>query len=250
MRYELGDIVRGTIHMDQTEPFGGEELQVGMQGAEFTFFKGKGDESQWSYSGKNTFLHSVFTVNKYYDAKEAPVGKSSFNFAFRIADWLPETFIYASDFNRQSVKRAYSVFAEVVPKHAHDYADAAKTISIFRGSQDIHVLRRHVEVPQKELSTEVISKVGGVMGLGSSLAKTVVIFNQSIYYPGEICKVRIICDNSKCSSAVKSFKLKFKRKIYISGERKTGSNDMVKEVQKSSKYLYQHKDTEHGCGAK
>jgi len=33
-----------------------------------------------------------------------------------------------------------------------------------------------------------------------------------------VCSVRVICDNSACSTAVKSFKIKLKRKIYVVGE--------------------------------
>ena len=60
--------------------------------------------------------------------------------------------------------------------------------------------------------------------------------------------MRILCDNSKCSTAVKSFKLKFKRKIFLIGERRDANNQLVRTLNKQSKYLYQHKD--QGCGAK
>lgn len=82
------------------------------------------------------------------------------------------------------------------------------------------------------------SKVGGLMGFGSSLAQTTVNFSQFSYYPGDKCTVKIICDNSKCSTAVKSFKLKLKRKVYVAGERSTSVGDVVKWTLKSSKYLY------------
>jgi hypothetical protein len=57
------------------------------------------------------------------------------------------------------------------------------------------------------------------MGIGGSRSVTQVIFNQQQYYPGEKCFVKILCDNSNCSSAVKSFKIKFKRKVFARGER-------------------------------
>jgi len=57
------------------------------------------------------------------------------------------------------------------------------------------------------------------MGLGGSRSVTHVSFDRQQYYPGEKCEVRLQCDNSKCSVAVKSFKIKLKRKVYARGER-------------------------------
>lgn len=88
------------------------------------------------------------------------------------------------------------------------------------------------------------------MGFGSSVCTTTVTFDRFHYYPGEKCTIRINCDNSKCSTAVKSFKLKLKRKVYASGERVTTVGDLVKLTYKTSKYLFQYKDTDHGCGPK
>jgi hypothetical protein len=78
-----------------------------------------------------------------------------------------------------------------------------------------------------------------------------VIFNQQQFYPGDKCEVKIICDNSNCSLAVKSFKIKFKRKIFARGERvQMYTVDTDDEVLKTSKYLFQLKDTDVKCGPK
>ena len=88
------------------------------------------------------------------------------------------------------------------------------------------------------------------MGLGGDPCITTVIFERNQYYGGDKVNVRIICDNSKCSTAVKSFKLKFKRKVFMIGERLDSNGVRVQTLNKQSKYLYQHKDVDHGCGAK
>lgn len=108
--YEVGDVVRGTVILEQQAFYPGHELQVGMDGAEFTYFKGEADENKWHYSGKNNFLHAMYPLQKYED-KKAPMGNSSFTFAFRIADWLPQTCIHASDHRNLSMKRTYCVVA-------------------------------------------------------------------------------------------------------------------------------------------
>lgn len=56
---------------------------------------------------------------------------------------------------------------------------------------------------------------------------------QNQFYGGDECQVKIICDNEKCKDAVKSFKLKLKRKVFGSGKL-NGSEQKIKD----SKYLY------------
>ena len=76
------------------------------------------------------------------------------------------------------------------------------------------------------------------------------IFNKQQYFTGDKCEVRLICDNSNCSSAVKSFKIKLERKIIARGGLIFDRKDTDSEVLKTSKYLYQFKDTNTQCGPK
>lgn len=50
------------------------------------------------------------------------------------------------------------------------------------------------------------------MGIGSTESTTKVSFAKNVYEPGDTVKIHIECDNSKCSSKVKSFKIKLQRK--------------------------------------
>ena len=111
---------------------------------------------------------------------------------------------------------------------------------MFRGSKEIYLKRRPVTIPKNiDLRAVITTKVGGVFGFGGSLSKTSVIFNQQQFYPGDTCEVKLICDNSQCLNAVKSFKIKFKRKIFARGERvQMYLVDTDDEVLKTSKYLY------------
>lgn len=76
------------------------------------------------------------------------------------------------------------------------------------------------------------------MGFGGAICITEVAFDRNQYYPGDECRVKIMCDNSKCSVGVKSFKLKLKRKIFASGERISAVGQRVNESLKQSKYIY------------
>lgn len=67
------------------------------------------------------------------------------------------------------------------------------------------------------------------------------IFDRQVFYTGQVCSVKVICDNSQSSTAVKSFKIKLKRKIFARGLLKTGKEQNVK----ISKYLVVNKA--EGC---
>ena len=51
--------------------------------------------------------------------------------------------------------------------------------------------------------------------MGGDYVRTVVKLDKNIYYPGDKVCVKFECDNSKCSKAVRAFKLKLKRKFYV-----------------------------------
>ena len=58
------------------------------------------------------------------------------------------------------------------------------------------------------------------------------IFERNQYYGGDRVNVTIRCINLKVSTAVKSFKLKFKRKIFMLGERIDSNNQRVQTMNK------------------
>ena len=108
----------------------------------------------------------------------------------------------------------------MVPTSGKDFVDKKKTISVFRGSQDIYLYQKPVTIaPNADLNAAIDVRVGGLLGIGGSRSVTQVVFNQQQYYPGDKCVVNLLCDNSNCSSAVKSFKIKLKRKVFARGER-------------------------------
>lgn len=77
-----------------------------------------------------------------------------------------------------------------------------------------------------------MSKIGGAFGLGGDNCITDVIFERNQYYGGDKVNVKIVCNNSKVSCAIKSFKLKFKRKMFMLGERIDTNNQRVQTLNK------------------
>lgn len=86
------------------------------------------------------------------------------------------------------------------------------------------------------------------MGFGGTTSITDVIFDRNQYYTGDLCQVKIICDNSQCTVGIKSFKIKLKRKIFAIGEHVSAYGPGESRILKTSKYLYQYKDVNTGCG--
>ena len=68
--------------------------------------------------------------------------------------------------------------------------------------------------PPKELKCQLDNKIGGLFGIAKTRAITQIIFENNEYYVGDKIRVKIICDNSKCSNKVKEFKLKLYRRFY------------------------------------
>jgi len=85
-------------------------------------------------------------------------------------------------------------------------------VSTFRTSRSIYVSREPSPAPKIELNKKLTCEVGGFMGMMADRSETTIYVDQNEYYLGEKAKVRVVCDNLKCSKSVKSFKLKISRK--------------------------------------
>lgn len=222
---------------------------LGINGSELSNFSKLGSDKASVYAGKFVYTNASYTVHTFNDSV-SPSGKNEYPFEFKTPEWLPSSTIYCVEFNHSVLKVRYGLWAQIKPADPKDYVDVKKTISVFRTSKEIQLFRPRIPVPTMNYQNRIISKVGGLMGLGASQCLTDVIFDRNQYYTGETCNVRIICDNSTSSVAVKSFKIKLKRKVFASGELVTQYQDRDDQMIKSSKYLYQFKDTEAKCGAK
>jgi hypothetical protein len=73
------------------------------------------------------------------------------------------------------------------------------------------VYRPAVILAQASLKFNLTNKIGGMFGLGMTSCHSQIIFERNEYYLGDKAVVKIICDNSKCSKAVRCFKIKLHR---------------------------------------
>ncbi len=85
--------------------------------------------------------------------------------------------------------------------------------------------------------------MGGLLGFKPSTSSTIVEINKNIFYPGEHIKIRIDCDNTNSSNAVKSFKFKLHRKCMGIVNTEHGQLNLRK-----SEYVHVMK-SESGCAA-
>lgn len=70
-----------------------------------------------------------------------------------------------------------------------------------------------------QLQIKMQKNLGGLMGvLAAKPSITTVVFEKNQYRAGEVCCVKLICDNSNCPVPIKSFKIKLKRKVFVSGQ--------------------------------
>lgn len=116
-----------------------------------------------------------------------------------------------------------------------------KNAAGFRDMKEIFIGEMPRPLPLVNINDKIVSKVGGMMGLGAKESKLEIHLDQNQYYNGDLCTVKLVCDNKESSVPVKNFKLKLKRKVFAEAlDRNTNKEVKIKD----SRYIYQHKDSE------
>ena len=80
--------------------------------------------------------------------------------------------------------------------------------SYLRHERPFIVTRREVRNPLMNIQKSLECKVGGFLGMGKKESISQITLDKDQFFPGETINVKILCDNSKCSKAVKEFKSK------------------------------------------
>lgn len=105
-----------------------------------------------------------------------------------------------------------------MPTEKANWQNEDQKVSKYRTDIDIVVRASKSTIPPLLIKDVVESTVNYMM------SKTKVIthcaIEKNVYRAGETIRVKIICDN-KCSNSVKSFKVKLKRKSYLTGKLKS-----------------------------
>lgn len=145
----------------------------------------------------------------------------------------------------------YKLLAQIVPIDDENWADKKKKISKLRSERLIIIMKPQFQIPEPMSYTfNLQNKIGGMMGFGGSGECTSeVIFDRNNYKVGETVKVLIKCDNTKCKTNVKSFKLKLKRRLFVTcwsnWDVKKDINSELQETHHASDYIVEVKG--EGC---
>lgn len=137
-------------------------------------------------------------------------GDYSFPFAMHVPSWLPSSLALNCGENSKVCIR-YFIRAQFTPKKKTDFV--VPGVSVFRGERMIFLYSQPKVFPTRNLDFNITNKVGGLFGVGKSQSSCDFIFEKNEFYAGEEARVRIICDNTKCGKAVKSFKFKISREF-------------------------------------
>jgi len=137
-KFTIGQVIKGKIIISQTQEFKAKEVAVGVYGCELTYFWLAQSSDNATFQGKRPFVFQSYTVAE-IENNVSPVGDQSYEFAFKLPEWLPDSMIYRSDFASSIFTIRYSIFAQLVPIEKKDFLDVNKNISKFRANKEIYL---------------------------------------------------------------------------------------------------------------
>ena len=113
--------------------------------------------------------------------------------------------------------------AQLDPRQNTLYANLQDKTSVLRTDYALYLYNPGVPASEEsklgnpagsiQLQKQLTVKVGGIAGLRASEAKAAIKLDKLRFSPGEKIRVHISMDNSNCRKAVKSYKLKLRRRI-------------------------------------
>ena len=151
-------------------------------------------------------------------------------------------------FNENNLSVTYYLVAQVEPRRPEDFASQQDSISKLRTDYALYLYRpERIEeskgvgnpsgnmgaASDPNLSRTMVNKIGGMAGIGSTEAKSVINLTKEEFAPGEKIQVAIDMDNTKCAKPVKSFKIKLKRVISCL----SGKKGVAKPLHVEEEYL-------------
>ena len=149
-------------------------------------------------------------------------------------------------FEQNNLSVSYYLKAQVEPVNPINFANLTDKTSMVRTDYALYLYKPiayeesklghpagSAAVADGSLQKTLVSKIGGLAGLGSSEAKSVISLEKSRFAPGEKIRVHIDMDNSNCKKPVKSYKIKLMRKISCL----SGKKGVVKPLLYEEEYL-------------
>lgn len=180
-------------------------------------------------------------------------GMSEYPFTLTLPKEVAE--VVMLQFKDNNLSKTFYLKAQMVPRDKSLFADLQDEVSMLRTDCALYLykppgegeelkqeighpsgnINAYTSMPSLHKQLEV--RVGGVAGIGSSQAKSVISLEKLRFMPGERIRVKIEHDNSECKKPVKSFKLKLLRKVMCFSGKKT----LAKPVFFLEEYLMQKK---------
>lgn len=235
----IGQPIKGKIKVNLTEAFEAKSITLGLCGYQRSHFQTANQGDQFGKSatspGMTRLAKNVLDI-KYivanFDESEVQSGQSEYPFSLVLPDCVNESIML--QFENNNLSETYYLKAQMEPRNQTQYANLKDETSMLRTDYALYLYRPNVAEESKlgnpsgnidpTLSKTLTMTIGGIVGLGSSEAKSVISLEKHRFAPGEKIKVMIDCDNTQCKKAVKSYKIKFQRKIScLSGKKGVGA---------------------------
>lgn len=187
------------------------------------------DKAQRQYYNAHVICKKTFLLQEFVDDCPPQAGKTyTYDFAFRIPEWVPGSIFYGSDEKKMTMRIKYILRAQVTPMSQVQFDNVGVEKSRFFTDHPIWIYRP-VKIPPKiNVMHDIKSIVGGMMGVGSTVCLTKVFVLRTQFYSGDVCTVKIQCDNSQCVKHVLSFKIKLTRRMIAkTGEDIVAPTDII-----------------------
>ena len=164
-----------------------------------------------AFDSKVEICNIVLELKEVFDNVQLP-GQYTFPFEVMLPDWLPASMLITNVSDRMRSQVRYEVRAQWIPTENDGWADEAKITSKLRCKRSCFFSRAPQEFPVVDFQKELKMEIGGVFGLGAQKCTTTIHLEKNEFLAGEKVPVKIVCDNTKCDKAVKSFKFKLFRR--------------------------------------
>ena len=226
-----GSTLRGQIFLEigSKHKVHGKTLMLYLKGFEDAEF-GLNDK----FCGRAPIVSMEFPIAEWTNTThEIQPGQYAFPFEIELPDWLPASTGVAENQNAMLMQIKYMLIAQIEGITALHYYKRRNVKPLYnsfiRHERYIIIRREETRDPLLNIQKTLDLKVGGFLGVGKSESITKITLEKDQFYPDEDIVVKLNCDNTKCSKAVKNMKVKLQRNILA-----LGYNG---KVAKSKKYI-------------
>ena len=192
----------GVIKVHLTEPFEASAVTMCLKGYQRSHFTtaqpgdqfGKAPSSSGITKLARTVINETFVVAE-FEPDTVQQGQSEYRFSMMLPDSVRESVMVQFGVEN-NLSETHFLAAQLEPRKVEDFANMADKVSKLRTDYALYLYAPHKKeeesklgnptgLKNESLSKSVTSKVGGIAGLGSSEAKTVIKLDKDTFAPGE-----------------------------------------------------------------